>query len=298
MNKIHKLFEFKKYPIHLLFHIGYNWDDIKYLKWMYLLRMHKRLDIINPQTYSEKLQWLKLHFFNSTHSIFVDKNEVKKYIAEKIGEEYVVRSYGVWDSFEDIDFDVLPEKFVLKCTHDSGSYYIVKDKSKMNYDEARRKINKGLRRCYFKRYRETPYKYLKPRVIAEEFLPTTDGEVLTDYKFFCFGGEPKIMYISKDTSSTARTDFFDMEFNHLDLRMKDPNSEVPPLKPEKFEEMKELAKVLCAGFPHVRVDFYVVNDQIYFGEFTFFHNGGFTHIQPADWDYRMGSWIELPSIKQ
>lgn len=273
-------------------------SDEKFLKIKYWASMdHKHLNLKNPQTYNEKLQWLKLYDRNPLYTTLADKYKMKEWVSEKIGEEYVVPLLGVWDKAEDIDFDKLPNQFVLKCNHNSGlGMVICKDKSKLNIVEVKKNLSKGLRQDYFYYSREWPYKNIVKKIIAEQFLcnNTEDqNDSLIDYKFFCFDGQPKIMYISKDNSSAPKTDFFDMEFNHLNLRMKDENSEILPEKPRKFEKMKELASKLSHGIPHVRVDFYCVNEQLYVGEMTFFHNGGFSKINPINWNNIMGDWIDL-----
>lgn len=271
--------------------------DTLYLKFVYYIKLRKRLNLKNPQTFNEKLQWLKLHDRNPLYTTLADKYKMKEWVSEKIGEEYIVPLLGVWDKAEDIDFDKLPNQFVLKCNHNSGlGMVICKDKSKLNIVEVKKNLSKGLRQDYFYYSREWPYKNIVKKIIAEQFLcdNTEDqNDSLIDYKFFCFDGQPKIMYISKDNSSAPKTDFFDMEFNHLNLRMKDENSEILPEKPRKFEKMKELASKLSRDIPHVRVDFYCVNEQLYVGEMTFFHNGGFSKINPINWNNIMGDWIDL-----
>lgn len=268
-------------------------NDKSFIKFAYWLLMGQRINLDRPQLYQEKLNWLKLYYRNPSLSPLVDKYLVKEYIEKSIGGEYVVKTLGVWDCFDDIDFGKLPNKFVLKCTHDSASYVIVYDKLTMDKSKAKKRLDSHLRRSFYWVNREWPYKNCQPRIMAEELLDN-GGKPLTDYKFFCFDGEPKFMYVSADTDQNARTDFFDMNYNHLDMRMKDLNSDTLPSKPEKFEEMKELARKLCKGFPHVRVDFYLVNHQIYFGELTFFHNGGFQKIYPEKWNRILGDWITLP----
>ena len=270
-------------------------SDKAYLSICYKLSMGEKLNLENPVTFTEKLQWLKIYDRKPEYTRMVDKYEAKKFIAEKIGEKYIIPTLGVWDHFDDIDFDNLPEQFVLKCTHDSGGLVIVKDKAKMDKTAARRKIEKCLKKNYFYSAREWPYKDVKPRIIAEKYMENDAGAgELTDYKFFCFGGVPKIAYVSKDISDDPRTDFFDMNFEHLPIKMRDPNAETPPEKPETFEEMRNIARVLSAGCAHLRVDFYEVNKRIYVGELTFYHCSGMTPIKPEEWNYRLGSWIQLP----
>lgn len=284
----------KELGIRILRYTSKCWNDKLYIKMKYWVCTGKFLNLRNPRTFWDKLNWMKLNYRRDDLWRYVDKYEVKQLVSDLIGEEHIVKTIGVFNSFDEIDFSVLPERFVMKCTHDSGSYIICKDKSKLNIKQARNKIEKGLRRNYFYNSREYPYKSLVPRIIVEEYLDDSGTDALTDYKFFCFNGEPKIMYVSNDASKNAHTDFFDMNYEHLDLRIKDPNSEIPPEKPHLFEEMKNLAGLLCTGFPHVRIDFYVVNNNIYLGEFTFFHNGGNSLLHPTKWNEIWGQWIDLP----
>ena len=273
---------------------GKLYSDEKYLKMVFYNRMKKKLDLENPRTFNEKLQWLKLYNRKPIYTTMVDKHEVKKLVAGIIGEEYIIPTLGVWDKFDDIDFNLLPDKFVLKTTHDSGGVIVCNEKTKFDFKKAKKKISKKIKNDFYMKYREWPYKNVKPRIIAEQYVANDSSEELKDYKFFCFNREPKIMYISNDIGTDPRTDFFDMDFNHLDLHFKDPNADICPSKPENFEKMKTLAKVLSTGIPHVRVDFYEVNGKIFFGEYTFFHSGGFFNIQPIEWSERIGSWIKLP----
>lgn len=277
-----------------------NWmSDSSYLKIMYRIQMGEKLNLKNPKTYNEKLQWLKIHNRKPVYTVMVDKYAAKDFIAEKIGRQYVVPTLGVWEKFEEIDFDALPAQFVLKCTHDSGGLVVVKNKSQLDKVAANNKIKRSLHNNYYYWTREWPYKNVPARIIAEPYLkddalqPNAEQECLTDYKLFCFNGEPKIMYISKDKAENPTTDFFDMDFNHLNLRMKDPNSEKLPKKPEKFEEMKEIARKLSKDIPHLRVDFYCADNTLYVGEMTFYHCAGMAHIMPKIWEEKMGEWIEL-----
>lgn len=251
----------------------------------------------NPKTFNEKLQWLKLYDRKPIYTTMVDKYEAKKFMAERIGEEYIIPTFGVWDCVEDIDFDALPDHFVLKCTHDCGSVVVCKDKSKFDVAAAKKILNKGMKRNYFWQDREWPYKNVKPRILAEQYIEDTEDDALTDYKFFCFNGIPKVMYISKDHGRNPRTDFFDMEFTHLPIVARDPNAEIPPQKPHQFEEMKRIAGILSKDLAHLRVDFYIANNHLYMGELTFYHMSGIVKISPDEWNLKMGEWIELPTEK-
>ncbi|MBQ8319647.1 MAG: glycosyl transferase [Clostridia bacterium] len=271
--------------------------DKIYIALKYRMRLGRFPNLKNPQTFSEKLQWLKLHDRRPEYTQMVDKYEAKKYIAEKIGEEYIIPTLGVWDNFDDIDFDQLPEQFVLKTTHDSGGVVICRDKSKLDLVAAKKKINESLKTNYYWQGREWPYKNVKPRILAEELLveKSDDGEEsVTDYKFFCFNGTPRIMFISKDNAENTYRDFFDMDFNEVNLRMKAERSPTPLKKPIAFERMKYIAKEISRDIPCIRVDFYFVEGNLYLGELTLFHNGGFFNGEPKEWDYTLGSWIELP----
>lgn len=249
--------------------------DRAYIQMYYFAHFKKFCNLKNPKTYNEKLNWLKLHDKNPIYTRIVDKFEAKEYVKDIIGDQYIIPTLGVWDNFDDIDFDELPQQFVLKCTHDSEGLVIVKDKDKLDKEMAKNKIESALKQNFFYIGREWPYKNVKPRIIAEKYMEDhIDGE-LRDYKFFCFDGEPKAMFVASDRASdNVKFDYFDLNFNHLDIKQKYPHAEQPLRKPVTFEKMIELSKVLSKGFPHVRVDFYEVDGQLYFGELTFYHFSG------------------------
>lgn len=305
---IEKIMKYVKHPENVFIFLQNRCNfrvlsDKAYLSICYKLSMGEKLNLENPVTFTEKLQWLKIYDRKPEYTRMVDKYEAKTFIAEKIGEKYIIPTLGVWDHFDDIDFDNLPEQFVLKCTHDSGGLVIVKDKAKMDKTAARRKIEKSLKKNYFYSAREWPYKDVQPRIIAEPYLEESGGcepdcpekNLLKDYKFFCFNGQPKVMFIAQELSEKPENDYFDMEFTHLPLHMKDEvNAPVVPSKPDQFGKMKEIAEILSQGIPHVRVDFYYIEDQLYVGELTFYHCSGMAPIKPEEWNYRLGSWIQLP----
>ena len=273
-------------------HLG----DKSYLKLLYWAYMGKRLHLMNPVTYNEKLQWLKLYDRKPIYTKMVDKYEAKKYVADRIGEEYIIPTLGVWNHPEDIDFSTLPDKFVLKTTHDSGGIIIV-DKN-VGYD--RKKINmffnERLSRSTYEIQREWPYKNVPKRIIAEQYMEDDKTHELRDYKFFCFDGVVKAMFIATDRQSDKPTafDFFDPDFNWLDIRHGHPNAETRPEKPINFELMKAISAKLSKGLPQVRVDLYEINGKVYFGELTFFHHGGIVPFDPEQWDRIFGDWIKLP----
>ncbi len=272
--------------------------DKIYLKIAYKLSLKKKLNLKNPQTFNEKLQWLKLYDRKPEYTKMVDKYEVREYIASKIGEEYLIPLVGgPWNSFDEIDFDKLPDQFVLKTTHDSGGVVICRNKSEFDKQKARTLLTKSLKYSFFWRGREWPYKNCKPRIIAEKYMEDEKTAELRDYKFFSFDGEVKTLFIATDRQKVdedTKFDFFDMDYNHLDFRNGHPNAKIYPEKPKTFDEMKRIAAVLSEGIPQVRVDLYEVNGKIYFGEMTFFHWSGFVPFEPEEWDKNFGDWIKLP----
>lgn len=286
------------HPSQLFLSLGhryvFNWiHDETYLKIAYKCKTGKRLNIENPITFNEKLQWLKLNDRNPLYTKLVDKYEVRKFVADRIGEEYLIPLLGVWDKFEDIDFNLLPNQFVIKCTHDSGGLVIFKNKDKLNINTIKRKIDGYLRHNYYWGQREWPYKNVKPRIIAEKFMVDESGYELKDYKFFCFHGEIKVMFVASNRGIGTRFDFFDDEFNYLPITQHYLNSSKKITKPEGFDLMKHLAKKLSQDFPHVRVDFYDVNGKIYFGELTFYHFSGFENFVPEEFDKVLGDYLNI-----
>ena len=278
-----------------------NWiPDKQFIKLMYRVRMGKKLDLKNPKTFNEKLQWIKLNDRKDIYTTMVDKYEAKKYVAQRIGEKYVIPLLGVWENVNDIDFAALPNQFVLKTTHDSGALVICKDKKTLDIKEAKKRLNHFLKRRYYDCNREWPYKNVKPRIIAEAYMEDSTYRELRDYKFFTFGGVPKVLYIAQGRGKGEPTvaDFFDMDFNHLPFTIDHDMADVPPEKPECFEEMKRLAAILSEGTPQLRVDFYEVDGRVYFGEMTFFHCSGMEEFHPEEWNKTFGDWVILPSPRK
>ncbi len=268
-----------------------------YMKRLYRCLMGRKLDLENPKSFTEKLQWLKLYNRKPEYTVMVDKYAVKDYVSGIIGEEYVIPTLGVWDRPEDIDWDSLPDRFVLKTTSGGGGSGVVicRDRGSFDRQEAIRKLNYSLDRDIYRIYREWPYKDVPRRVIAEEYLEDSGG-ALDDYKFLCFGGEAKVLFIATDRfnpDEETKFDFFDMDFNHLPFSNRHPFATEPLKKPGKFDLMRSLAEKLAQGQPHIRVDFYEVNGKVYFGELTFYHNSGMVPIEPIEWDYKLGEWIKL-----
>jgi len=272
--------------------VGALIPDALYLRWKYRLLTGKRLNLKHPVTYNEKLQWIKLHDRQSLYCTLVDKAAVKDKVSALIGKEHVIPTLGVWESPEDISWDILPDSFVLKCTHDSGSALLCRDKSGFDRQEACRKLGKSLAKDYYAIDKEWPYRDVPRRIIAE---PLLEGG-LRDYKFFCFGGKPELMFIASDRHTAGeetKFDFYDMDFRHLDIRNGHPNASAPPEKPACWEEMKALAATLSEGLRHVRVDFYECQGKVLFGEYTFFHWSGMKAWEPEQWDTELGNMIRL-----
>lgn len=272
-------------------------SDEKSIKLKYRCSLKKKLNLENPQTFTAKLNWQKLYDRNPLYTKLVDKYEVKDYVANLIGEEYLIKTIAVYDSADEIDFNSLPQKFVLKCTHDSGDIIICKDKSCLDIEETRRKLSKGLANNFYYDSREWPYKDVQRRIIAEEYMEDSLTCELRDYKFFCFDGKVECMFVASERQKNKEPffDFFDMNYQHLSIKNGHPNSSILPDKPKCFELMKELSSVLSKGLPQVRIDLYEVDGKVYFGEYTFFHFGGFTPFEPEEWDYRLGGMITLPA---
>lgn len=270
--------------------------DEAYLRIIYKGYMNKPLDLENPNTFNEKLQWLKLHDRKSEYTTMVDKYLAKEYVGAKIGKEYIIPTYGVWDSFEDIDFQKLPEQFVLKCTHDSGGIVICYDKSKLDFSATKKKLNKSLKKKFYYQGREWPYLGIKGRIIAERYINDGSENGVQDYKIHCFNGEPRLILVCGNRfSNTGLTeDFFDINWNHLNIkRPNHENSNCEIECPSKLDEMLELARNLSKGIPFVRIDFYEIKGKVLFGEITFFPQCGLGRFVPDEWDKVLGEWITL-----
>lgn len=274
-------------------------SDERYLKKRWKIEFGKELDLDNPRTFNEKLQWLKLYNRKDIYTIMADKYEAKKYVGSIIGDEYIIPTLGIYDRFDDIDFNRLPNQFVIKCTHDSGGVIIVKDKSKFKIDQSRKKINKLLRRNFYWRGREWPYKNIKPRIIIEKYMEDKNDKELRDYKLFCFNGKFKMLFIATNRQGEGEVcfDFFDHNFKHLPFTNGHPHAQVKPHKPKNLQKMIELAEKLSEDIPQIRIDFYETNGKIYFGEITFYHFSGFTKFEPEEWDKKLGDMINLRKKK-
>ena len=282
----------------ILSHFGTWLPDSLYLKIMFRLEMGYKLNLEEPHTFNEKLQWLKLYNRNPKYTQMVDKFEAKTVAENILGKDYIIPTLGVWDRFEDIDFSLLPDRFVLKTTNGGGGggVIICRDKNKLNLPSVAEQLNSSLKENIYQQFKEWPYKNVIPRILAEKFMVDESGE-LRDYKFYCFNGEPKVFLVASERFSGHRTyfDYFDMEGNHLPFTQGGMNNPITPTIPSTFEKMKQVAMKLSHGLPHVRIDLYSVDEKVYFGEFTFFDSSGFEKFTPWEWDGIFGNWLKLPT---
>ena len=276
--------------------VGFFVRDEPYLKVQFRLLMGKNLNLNPPKTFSEKLQWLKLYDRRPEYITMVDKAAVKDYVTRIIGDEYIIPTLGVWDKPEEIDWEKLPSQFVLKCTHDSGGLVICRDKSKLDKLAAIKKLQKSLKRNYFKVWREWPYKEVPRRIIAEKYMEDEKLHELRDYKFFCFNGNVRMFKVDYDRFTEHHANYYTPTGELLPFG----EAAFPPKKekrlklPANLEHMVEMAELLSNGIPFLRVDFYVVNNCIYFGELTFFPATGMGKWTEEEWDKKLGDWIILP----
>lgn len=280
----------------LLVHCGRRWADERYLYFSYLINFGEKPNFKEPRTFNEKMNWLKLHDRKDIYTTMADKYAAKAFVAERIGEKYVVRNYGVYNRWEDIDFSSLPDKFVIKGTHDSGGAFVCKDKKSFDFKKVERRIKHNLKINYFYPMREWPYKNIKPRIIVDQLLDDGSGHELRDYKFWCFNGKPVYMYVT-NKGKVIKENFYDMDFKSVTIDHGFDRTIPEYVIPAEFELMKSLAAKLCAGIPFVRVDFFDVNGKVYFGEFTFFDWGGMRPFRD-DWDLKLGSLLVLPDKKR
>ena len=268
--------------------------DKLFLKCLFKKHMKTKLNLSNPTTFSEKLQWLKLHDRKPEYSLMADKAAVKQYIADKLGAEFVIPTIGVYNSADEVPFDELPQKFVIKCTHDSGSVFICDKSQGFDIDYIKKELTVRLNRNFFWYSREWVYKNIKPQIIVEEFIPDENGNCPVDYKFYCFNGKMKTFIVVNDRFTTRSTNYYNTELKLLDFGKIHslPNPSIKLQLPPKFDEMISIAEILSKNIPFLRVDLYFVNNQIYFGELTFYPSGG---IEPFtnDGDIILGDILDL-----
>lgn len=269
--------------------------DKQYLKIKFWIKFGAKLNLNTPQTFNEKLQWLKLYNRKHIYISMVDKDVAKKYVGNIIGKKHIIQTLGIWNSPDDIDFSLLPKKFVLKLTHDSGTVIICKDKDKLDIESAKKKLGKGLKRNYYKIHREWPYRNVERKIIAEKLMEDNCSGELTDYKFFCFNGEPKIVLVCSErfSSNNMSKTWFDEEWNILPMSEGDYKTSADIPKPINFIKMKQFARQLSKKIPFIRVDFYEVNEKVFFSELTFFPGAGYERFSPEAWNKKLGNMIDL-----
>ena len=272
-------------------------SDKLYLKIIFKLRLGYSLDLKNPQTFNEKLQWLKLYDRNPKYIQMVDKYEVRKYISENIGEEYLIPLIGVYNRFEEINFEELPNQFVIKCTHDSGGVVICKNKSKFDIRKAKEKIKKSMKRNFYYSGREWPYKNIKPKIIIEQYMEDKKAKELIDFKIMCFNGIPKFLFTcSERYNDGLKVTFYNLSWEKMSFERHYPSSTKNIEKPKNYELMLELSKKLSKNIPFVRVDWYEINGKLYFGELTFYPGSGLEEFKPFSWDKKLGNLLSLEKI--
>lgn len=286
----------KKVIEKLRYHHLLDWmPDKPYLELMYWVKMDHRLDLKNPRTFNEKLQWLKLYNRRPEYTMMADKVLVRDYIAKTLGPEYLIPLLGVWDDPDEIDFDKLPDRFVLKCNHNSGlGMCICKDKSKLDIDKVRKELREGLKQNYYLTGREWPYKDIPRKILCEQYME--DGsEELVDYKLMCFGGEVQCSFVCSErfSSNGLRVTFFDRDWRVMPFERHYPKSDSPIPKPQCYTKMVAFAEKLSEGMPFVRVDFYEIGGRLYFGELTFFPGGGYEEFTPEEYDGILGDQIRI-----
>lgn len=299
MSKIRTFIENPQYFITSPASKGWlNWvPDSLYLKVLYRVIMGRKLNLRNPKEYNEKLQWLKLNDRKPEYATMVDKYEVRGYIEDLLGDKYLIPCLGIYDSVDDIDIDALPDRFVLKCTHDSGSVEICKDKSSFDIEGARHRLSQAMKRNYYATYREWPYKYVKPRIIAEGYLEG-DGGDLKDYKVMCFNGEAKIIEVHENRFVEGKVHtqtFYDREWNIVPLtQIETVTVDRPGERPRQLDEILRLSELIAKNMYHARIDWYIEGDKIYFGEITFFDGSGFESFSTPEMERMLGDMINLP----
>lgn len=285
-----------KYNINVFDNLGYFFSyipDDEYCKVLYKARFGEEINLDNPKTYNEKIQWLKLYDRNPLYTTMADKIAAREYVSSKIGSEYVVPMYGAWDYFDEIDFDQLPNEFVLKCNHDCGSFVVCKDKNTFDFERAKQKLENALTLNFYLHRREWVYKDIKPQILAEKYM----GFIEEDYRFVVFNGEVKFFYCGLDWAEPTRKKFniYLPDLTYIPVRHSYPtNPNYNLKKPKHFAEMMEVSIKLAERLPLLRVDLWQQQGQVYVNELTFYQSAGFGIFDPEEWDEIIGSWLVLP----
>lgn len=278
--------------------------DTWFIKVQYLNEVGCKVNLKEPHSFTEKMQWFKLHDHNPLYTTLVDKYKVKTWVTERIGAGHIIPTLAVWKSSEEIDISILPDRFVLKCNHDCGSVIICKNKNLFNIDEAKKKLSVALNKNHYYFGREWPYKHVEPKIIAEPYITNTpEIDALTDYKFFCFNGIPRVMLVVKDRQTDRKIDVYDMDFNLLPTRQRSlVSASKDTVRPYFFDELKSVATILAENLPVCRVDMYYTLDNqnvghVILGEMTLYDGSGYDPFVPEEWNIKIGDMIELPCLK-
>lgn len=301
MNVIKKIVMYPEKIIYGFERLGLlDWVPEKiYIKLVYRLAFGRPLDLENPKTFTEKLNWYKLYYRTDLMRKCVDKYEVREYVESVLGKDtpYLNDMFGIWKSVDDIDFDKLPNEFVLKPTNGSGDVLVCLDKDKLNIDAAKKLLKSNSKRPFYTKTKEWAYYNLPYRILGERLIKSSDQFQIKDYKIFCFNGEPRFLFVASERGTdNLKFDFFDTDWNRLPItNMHEHNMNLS--KPVHFDEMLDVAKKLSKDFPHVRVDLYEEEGRVFFGELTFYHFGGFTRFEPDEWDYKLGEYFDIKENK-
>ncbi|WP_276861677.1 ATP-grasp fold amidoligase family protein [Anaerococcus tetradius] len=297
LRKIFKYISNIEYRIRVNSKLGFydNLEDIEFIKLLFKASMGYKLPLENPKTFNEKLQWLKLYDRKPEYTIMVDKYKVRDYISKKIGGDYLIPLIDVWDDPDEIDFNLLPNQFVLKCNHNSGGVFICKNKNNFDIVKVKKELKKELKRDYYLSGREWPYKDVPRKIICEKYMVDESGYELKDYKIFCFNGEPKFIQMDYDRFSNHRRKFYDSNWNQIDFKFIYDSDNTNFQIPKNLNKMLELSRILSRDVTFLRTDFYIIKNKIYFGELTFYPESGFGKFTPKNWDGLLGDLINLPT---
>ena len=300
MSVLGKIYKYPEKIMFGLYKLGLvDWmSDEQYIKITYKLAFGRKINLANPKAYTEKINWYKLNYRDPLMKQCADKYDVREYVRTKIGDKYLNDMLGLWENADQIDFEALPQKFVLKPTNGSGDVVVCKDKSTFDIEAAKKTLTLYSKRHFSGKTKEWAYYDLPYRIIGERYIESSDEFQIKDYKFFCFNGEPEFLFVASERGTDAlKFDFFDKKWNRIDVRNgHDHNFKLE--KPEHLGEMLDVARALSADFPHVRVDLYEEEGKIYFGELTFYHFGGFVKFEPDEWDFKFGKYFKLPNIRK
>ncbi len=300
VDAVYKLVKNPNYRIRVFDKFGLydHMPDEEYLKKMFLAWVGYPLNLDNPRTFNEKMQWLKIHDRKDIYSTMVDKCLAKDYVSKKIGNDVIIPSLCIWDDVKDVDFDKLPNQFVIKCNHNSGlGMCICTDKTKANKQQIKINLSKGLRQDYYLKGREWPYKNIRRRILAEKYMVDESKKELKDYKVFCFNGKPEFIQVDFGRFSVHERKVYSTKWECLGFSsLYPPNTSREIDRPTCLRRMLEISEELSKGIPFIRVDMYVIDNRVYFGEMTLYHGSGFEPFYPDGWDLKLGDLLDLSRV--